>query len=211
MTTAPHIIERRDSQTRRAQVVAAASELFLTKGFEQTSIKDITDIVGGSRRDIYGMFTDKEGLFEAVLQSLITGIVSPAEMSFPPHPGGDIGQDLRSFGLRLLGSMLDPASVKIFRQFVTIGAARPDIGRQAYLSGPGVLYRRLADYLAACARDGRLRIDDAERTARIFVEMLKGDYQLRALMMNELAFDRSELAEHVDNVVCLFLDGAAPR
>jgi hypothetical protein len=57
-------------------------------------------------------------------------------------------------------------------------SARPEIGRQAYLSGPGVLYRRLAEYLSACDRAGRLRIDDAVCTARIFVEMLKGDYQL---------------------------------
>ncbi len=56
------------------------------KGFDQTSIKDITDIVGGSRRDIYGMFTDKEGLFDAVLQSLIAQILSPAEMTFPRVP-----------------------------------------------------------------------------------------------------------------------------
>jgi AcrR family transcriptional regulator len=211
MITAPPIIERRDSQTRRAQVIAAARELFLTKGFEQTSIKDITDIVGGSRRDIYGMFTDKEGLFEAVLQSLITGIVSPAEMSFPDRPGADIAQELRAFGQRLLGSMLDPASVKIFRQFVAIGAARPDIGRQAYLSGPSVLYSRLSEYLAACAHEGHLKIDDADRTARIFVEMLKGDYQLRALMTNEIAFGGDDLAVHVEQVVVLFLNGAAPR
>lgn len=211
MFTAPHIIERRDSRTRRAQVIAAARELFLTKGFEQTSIKDITDIVGGSRRDIYGMFTDKEGLFEAVLQSLIADIIAPAELSFPLRPGADIAQDLRAFGQRLLVSVLDPASVQIFRQFVTIGAARPDIGRQAYLSGPSVLYRRLSDYLSACAHEGRLKIDDADRTARIFVEMLKGDYQLRALMTNDTAFGGDDLAVHVEQVVVLFLNGAAPR
>lgn len=106
---------------------------------------------------------------------------------------------------------MDPATVTIFRQFVSIGAARPEIGRLAYLSGPGVLYRRLADYLSAGARDGRLRIDDADRTARIFVEMLKGDYQLRALMTNETTFDRADLEAHVGQVVALFLNGACPH
>ncbi len=208
MATAPPITERRDNQTRRAQVIATARELFLNKGFDQTSIKDITDVVGGSRRDIYGMFTDKEGLFEAVLQSLLENILSASEMSFPTQPSENIAQELRSFGLRLLKSMLDPASVKIFRQFVAIGAARPDIGRQAFLCGPSVLYRRLADYLAACTRNGRLKIEDADSTARIFVEMVKGDYQLRALMMNELSFDRDDLEDHVEKVVTLFLHGA---
>jgi len=208
MTDDLQTAERRSSETRRAQVIAAARHLFLSKGFEQTSIKDITDIIGGSRRDIYGMFTDKEGLFDAVLQSLIAQILSPAEMTFQLHPSADIGRDLRAFGTGLLANMLDPATVSIFRQFVSIGAARPEIGRQAYLSGPGVLYRRLADYLSACARDGRLRIDDADRTARIFVEMLKGDYQLRALMTNETSFDRTDLEAHVEQVVALFLNGA---
>lgn len=211
MTASSRVIERRSSEARHALVISTARDLFLSKGFEQTSIKDITDIAGGSRRDIYEMFTDKEGLFDAVLQSLITDIVSPAEMMFPARPGENIAQELRSFGLRLLSSMLHPSAVAIFRQFVSIGAARPEIGRQAYLSGPGVLYRRLSEYLAACARDGRLQIDDAERTARVFVEMLKGDYQLRALMMNETAFDASDLADHVEQVVTLFLNGASPR
>jgi AcrR family transcriptional regulator len=208
MTAALPSAERRSSETRRAQVITAARDLFLSKGFEQTSIKDITDVVGGSRRDIYGMFTDKEGLFDAVLQSLIAQIVSPAEMTFPARPGADIGQDLRAFGTGLLANMLDPATITIFRQFVSIGAARPEIGRQAYLSGPGVLYVRLADYLSACAHEGRLRIDDADRTARIFIEMLKGDYQLRALMTNETSFDRADLEAHVKEVVALFLNGA---
>lgn len=211
MTASTRVIERRSSDARRALVISTARQLFLSKGFEQTSIKDITDIAGGSRRDIYEMFTDKEGLFDAVLQSLIADIVSPAEMTLPSGPGESIAQELKSFGLRLLGSMLNPSAVAIFRQFVSIGAARPEIGRQAYLSGPGVLYRRLADYFAACDRGGRLSIDDAEKTARVFVEMLKGDYQLRALMMNETAFDASDLADHVEKVVTLFLNGASPR
>ena len=53
MTATLQSAERRSSGTRRAQVITAARDLFLSKGFEQTSIKDITDIVGGSRRDIY--------------------------------------------------------------------------------------------------------------------------------------------------------------
>ncbi len=211
MIAALQTSERRSNLTRREQVIAAARELFLSKGFVHTSITDITDTVGGSRRDIYGMFTDKEGLFNAVLQSLIADVLSPSEMTFPARPGPDIAQDLRTFGKGLLANMLDPATVTIFRQFVSIGAARPEIGMQAYLSGPGVVYRRLAAYLAAGASDGRLKIDDPDRTARIFVEMLKGDYQLRALMTNETAFDRADLAEHVEKVVTLFLNGASPR
>lgn len=211
MDSAPSIVGQPDIPARRAQIIDAARLLFLKNGYVQTSIKDITDAVGGSRRDLYGMFGDKEGLFEAVLQSLITDIVSPSEMSFPAVPSADISQDLQSFGRRLLTGMLDPASVMIFRQFVAIGAVRPDIGRQAFLSGPAVLYRRLADYLAACARDGRLEIADADHTARVFVEMLKGDHQLRALMTNEAVFDEASIAEHVEKVVTLFLTGAAPR
>jgi hypothetical protein len=73
----------------------------------------------------------------------------------------------------VLANMLDPGSMMIFLQFVSIGAALPETGKQTYLSEPGVLYRRLADYLSAGTRNGRLRIDDTDRTARIFVEMLK--------------------------------------
>ena len=204
-------MQRRSGEARRAHVVAAARDLFLSKGFDHTSIKDITDTVGGSRRDIYEMFSDKEGLFEAVLQELIREILATIEVTFQIEPSEDIAEDLARFGTALLGNMLRPTTLTIFRQFVSIGAVRPDIGRQAFGSGPGVVYNRLASYFEKCSRQGRLRIIDAPATARVFVEMIKGDYQLRALMANETDFDAAELRRHVDLAVGLFLHGAGVR
>ncbi len=211
MSASTQTAERKSRDARHAQVVAAASGLFLSKGFNATSIKDITDIVGGSRRDIYEMFTDKEGLFEAVLQSLIANILVPVGSTLQLQPSDDIARDLNRLGLKLLENLLDRSTLTIFRQFVAIGAERPDIGRQAYLSGPVALYTKLETYFKACVRDGQLVIEDVPATARMFVEMLKGDYQLRALMTNESDFDQAELAQHVEKAVALFLRGASPR
>lgn len=211
MSASTQTSERNSRDDRHAQVVAVASELFLSKGFHATSIKDITDRAGGSRRDIYEMFTDKEGLFEAVLQSLISKILAPVGSSSLLRPSDDIAGDLNKLGVTLLGNMLDRSTLTIFRQFVSIGADRPEIGRQAFLSGPGALYRRLEAYFEVCVHEGRLAIDHVPSTARIFVEMLKGDYQLRALMTDESDFDREEIKRHVKRAVALFLNGAGVR
>ena len=211
MTAPPQHPERRGREERRAQVIAVARKLFLSKGFEQTSIKDITDKAGGSRRDIYDMFSDKDGLFEAVLQDLIKDILSPVELSFPRRPSDDISRDLNALGMALLTIILHPSSLAIFRQFLSIGAKRPAFGRQAFLSGPNTLYQKVEVYLQACVDENRLALDNIPATARVFVEMLKGDYQLKALMTGQTDFVQTEVVAHVENAVALFLNGARHR
>ena len=138
-------------------------------------------------------------------------ILAPVGRSFQLRPSDDISGDLNKLGVALLGNMLDQSTLTIFRQFVSIGVDRPEIGKQAFLSGPGVLYQKLEEYFAACVDDGRLAIDDVPSTARIFVEMLKGDYQLRALMTGESDCDPEEIERHVQRAVTLFLNGARGR
>jgi len=76
-------------QRRRAAMLAAARELFLSKGYRKTTLTDIIERSGGSRETIYSNFKGKIGLFGAiidgagdqfadfVLQSLSEGVASP--------------------------------------------------------------------------------------------------------------------------------------
>jgi len=54
----------------RRQLVATATDLFATQGYEATSIDNVLDAAGVSRGALYHHFPGKEALFEAVLESV---------------------------------------------------------------------------------------------------------------------------------------------
>jgi len=52
----------------RAAILAAAEELFASKGFDATRITDVADAVQMTRAGLFYYFPDKESLFDAVLK-----------------------------------------------------------------------------------------------------------------------------------------------
>lgn len=102
-------------------------------------------------------------------------------------------------------------SVSTIRQFVTIAAGRPELGREAYLAGPAVLHGRLEVYLIACTERDDLTLANPAAAARILAEMFKGDSQLRSLMTGDVALFEERIAAHVDQAVALVLHGARPK
>ncbi|EHR0430343.1 TetR/AcrR family transcriptional regulator, partial [Campylobacter jejuni] len=52
---------------RQEKIKAVALELFLTKGYQETSLSDIIKLSGGSYSNIYNSFKSKEGLFFEIL------------------------------------------------------------------------------------------------------------------------------------------------
>ncbi len=60
----PKASEQRDT---RAEILAAALELFATKGLHGTSVRDIARAVGVRESTLYNHFESKEALFDAVI------------------------------------------------------------------------------------------------------------------------------------------------
>ena len=65
--------EARTAATR-AKIVKAARELFLSQGFENTSMQQIVVVAGTSIGNCYFYFPNKDALFEAVAEDIIQEI-----------------------------------------------------------------------------------------------------------------------------------------
>ena len=57
-------------------VLACAKEEFLDKGYQEASLRTIAQKAGTSTGSIYTRFGDKEGLFEAIVQPVVTGFMA---------------------------------------------------------------------------------------------------------------------------------------
>ena len=70
----PHTRQRR-KEARPAELVAAALELFVEKGFAGTRLDDVAARAGVSKGTLYLYFDSKEALFKAVIQEGIVPIL----------------------------------------------------------------------------------------------------------------------------------------
>jgi Bacterial regulatory proteins, tetR family len=60
---------RKTSKTRWLELVEAATQVFLHKGYKRTQMADITDAMGLSAGAIYRYVESKEGLFDLVVRA----------------------------------------------------------------------------------------------------------------------------------------------
>ncbi len=60
-------------EERRSEIVATACQLFLSKGYDRTTMQDVMRHLGIAKGTIYHYFSSKEELLEAVIDSVAEG------------------------------------------------------------------------------------------------------------------------------------------
>lgn len=70
---------RRRKEARPGEIIDAALDMFVQKGFAATKLSDVAREAGVSKGTVYLYFTSKEDLFRAVVQEIIIPEVEKAE------------------------------------------------------------------------------------------------------------------------------------
>lgn len=61
----------KEGEVRRREILVAARELFVSKGYEQTSVNDILKIVDIAKGTFYYYFSSKEEVLEAIILDIV--------------------------------------------------------------------------------------------------------------------------------------------
>ena len=188
---------------RRQEILRAARICFLDRGFLRTTISDVLALSGGSRATVYEEFGDKEGLFAALIASILENMSLPAISDGPPD------EVLRELGRNYLGQLLDPEALALYRVGLGESTHIRHLGPAIFRAGPQAASGALSRRFAAWVESGELAVDDPQRAATLFLAMVEGDLH-RAALMWERTLSDGEIEETVDAAVTLFLRGAAP-
>ncbi len=62
-------MQRKDSEAKKERIAQAATDIFLKKGYKNTSLQDIAQVVGITKAGIYHYFKEKEEILYFVLAS----------------------------------------------------------------------------------------------------------------------------------------------
>lgn len=69
----------KDPETRKAELIDAAEELFRTRGYHQTSVSDIVKNIGVAQGTFYYYFETKEDVLEAIISRIVILIFNELE------------------------------------------------------------------------------------------------------------------------------------
>lgn len=79
-------------EKRRAEIVEAARLLFLHKGYEATTMRDVMKALGIAKGTIYHYFTAKEELLDAVIEQMIESERQHLDQVFAGLAGGALAR-----------------------------------------------------------------------------------------------------------------------
>lgn len=81
---------RRRKDERPSELVSAALDLFVDRGFAATRLDDVAARAGVSKGTLYLYFESKEALFRAVIEEAIVPLLAAAEDEIAGYEGGSI-------------------------------------------------------------------------------------------------------------------------
>ena len=192
---------------RRREILVAATDLFLELGYDRATLDMLIERIGGSRRAIYNLFGNKEGLLGAIVQGRCASL--GRELEALSLEGLAPRVMLRRFALMAARTILSPENTKLFRLVVQESGRNPSLGRQMYEEGVSVAHGVMADYFRSETRAGRLNVRHPDDAASMFFGMVIGDLHFIALFWGYDTLTEAYLKRRADRVVDVFLSGVA--
>jgi TetR/AcrR family transcriptional regulator, mexJK operon transcriptional repressor len=164
------------TEKKRAQIQAAAKQLFLQHGFQATSTDAIAAAASTSKETLYRYYAKKEELFVDVLRSLTierSFWVQVMEQSPEPKNTQELRMLLRTTAQGLLETMMQPEYLAILRLIVAESPRFPELGTLFRQTVPSQGFHYLLTLLRSGQHNGVVRAHiDLPTVARMFLGTL---------------------------------------
>jgi len=187
-----------------ASVLEAASNVFLSKGFSASTMRQIAEEAKITPQTLYARFSDKAQLFEALMKTRTDVLLNA--MSHPFQEYTHPREALESFGINLLTTFLGTDLQKLHRMVIGEVNTFPELAVTFFKAGPGRGRSLLIAYLRKCVEHEQLHIDQIEIAAEQFIGSLVGGIVIGATLAQKATIrSASEIANWVHLAVEVFL------
>ena len=197
-------------QRRRREIAAVAEHVFFETGFADTTMQAIAARAGASKETLYRHFGSKEDLFAEIVASRARTFLEDLDERFD-RPGA-VGDVLRSFGFKILDTMMGPDAISLCRIVVAESPRNPELGKIFMTAGPDRVRNRLAEFLTAATERKELTCRDPACAARIFLGAVMTSFHLSQLVMHDaVTMTNARTREYVEEVVAVFMGRYAAK
>jgi AcrR family transcriptional regulator len=199
MLRAPDLLPKPGVEDTRTRILAAARELYASKGSRGTTTREVANLAGVNEATLFRHFGTKTQLLSAMLDHYSTYQTFPGILSRVAGLA-NIDEQLRELALLTIGEMKERED--LMRVSMAEELSNPD-GLSCAWRAPTETRRLLVEWFADRVVSGELA-GDAEWLARVFMSLLFSFVIARKIWNDvDVARERS-----VANIVEIFLNGA---
>jgi AcrR family transcriptional regulator len=188
---------------KRALIVNAAREAFLTGGYADTSMDSIAKGAGVSIKTVYRHFENKDDLFMAVMQAAcsVEGNESPAPRDWPaksPRTG------LNLAAIEYLRHALSSEQLALYRVVLRDAGRFPELGKRyskEVIEGRNAL---MVEYLNRWSPSQGWKIKDTLKVADAFAGLLRSGW-FESVLLGTAAIEETALLQHAKSAASQIL------
>ena len=196
------------SERKRRLLLQAATEVFLDKGYDSTSMDDVATRASVSKPTVYKYFFDKERLFAEIVRVTadeIDDLVRLVAETMAAQTSLESG--LIVLARRFIGALMQPRVLRLRRLVIANAERFPDVGRSWYEQGFERVLATLAVSFKNLTDRKLLHVDDPLLAANHFVGLLLWIPINKVMFTGDHRSNPEELERYAVKAVRAFLEG----
>ena len=199
---------RAQRQQRHEELLNVALDIFLEKGFEQSTMEEIAIRVGMTKRTVYARYEDKGTLFKAAVQRAIDRYTVPRD-ALEAVASDDLHETLAAVAHVRIANIARPIVSKLQRILSAQSYRFPELFKIAFEEGAGPTIGFLSELFVRESAQGKINVSEPRRAATAFLSLAVGGPARIIVSGNKMG--TAEIEKHVRFAVDLFLTGVNPR
>lgn len=165
------------------QILAAASQAFLEKGYLDTSMDSISLKAGVAKQTLYNHFANKDALFIAVVQQQCR---RGEEYCLLDKLDLAVEDALLGYAQSKMADLVSSKQMARYRMMIAEAMRFPSLGKMFFANEIDRELVNLTQFFRYQADAGKLKIDDAEQAALFFQGSLNAYFRPKFIMTGKL-------------------------
>lgn len=195
---------RSKSESKRKQILEAATVLFTEQGYSSTSMDLIAKNAGVSKQTVYSHFGNKDELFAASIKQKCDSYhmteISVADASEP-------AEILFVLAKRFLAMLTSKEALAIHKICAYESKSYPQLSELFYQEGPERVANEVAQLMADFHNKKQLNIPEPKFAALQFLNMAKGECWMRVEFNTKKQISEDEVDLYLKSSIAMFLKG----
>ena len=199
--------KRTKSEEKRLSILDAASNLFLSQGFDEVSMAVVAEHAGVSKQTVYSHFGSKDELFSAAIDAKCQNFELIDMLQDLDTP---IKETLMVLAHQFAALINSYEGLRIFGVCAAnnLQAERDNhIAELFWEAGPKKLRLAVSAYFIAQVEAGNLKLDNADFAGQQFLFMLQAEENMRLVIGLELESNAEQQDSYLHSCVELFCRG----
>lgn len=195
---------RSKSESKRKQILVAATLLFTEQGYSSTSMDLIAKNAGVSKQTVYSHFGSKDELFAASIKQKCDSY-QMTEISL--DTASEPAEILFVLAKRFLAMLTSKEALAIHKICAYESKSYPQLSELFYQEGPERIVNDVAKLMAEFDSKHQLIIPEAKFAALQFLNMVKGECWMRLEFNTKKQISESEINRYLDSSIAMFIKG----